>query len=75
MNIETKFDIGQDVYYIAEYYNECDEYVRKIIYCEIDGIFITTTGVIYLTTDGNFYENEIFTTQEEAGEKLKELNL
>lgn len=74
MKIETKFDIGQEVYYIEEYYNESDDYIKEIRIGIIDKISITEYRTLFWVDGDSYYEFELFATREEAEARLEELN-
>ena len=70
MKIETKFDIGQEVYYIFN-----DKIIYKI---KIFSIEIYETNSLHIVKYGNvngelYNEGSLFTTREEAEAKLKEV--
>lgn len=71
MKIKTKFDIGQEVYYI-------DKNSMEIYQCFIEGIQILRIGIMYYIYDDYYlaekvYEENLFATRKEAEAKLKEL--
>ena len=68
MKIETKFDIGQDVFYIFG--------TGLSVGC-VNGFEYSRYGIFYFL-NGNtkrFTENELFATRNEALQKLKELEV
>ena len=71
MIIETKFDIGQEVYAYNVYRQHCiDKFtITEICYCQHYGIYYKTDMGIDLFE----YYFDIFATREEAEAKLKEL--
>lgn len=74
MKIETKFDIGQEVYYIITYYNDCDDCFREIGIGEIENITLTEEKrKLYLIHGSLYYREELFNTRKEAEAKLKEM--
>lgn len=72
MKIETKFEIGQEVYCVADCYNTLGARLEIVSIVRIYVIQISDKGIIYLTDDGQFEENELFATREEAEAKLRE---
>lgn len=79
MKIETKFDIHQEVYYIAEYINGNGDSFKEVTMGDITSIRlsedINKKATIYYWIDGYTYtENQLFATREEAEKKLKELD-
>ena len=70
MKLETKFDIGQEVYRISDYLDD-------IISFEIKQIRISNIRIpeYYVNRDSKwgYYESELFATKEEAEAKLKEI--
>lgn len=73
MEIKTKFDIGQNVYCIVDCYNTLGERVEAVSMVRIYIIQISDEKIIYLTDDGQFEENELFATREEAEQRLEEI--
>ena len=74
MKIEAEFDIGQEVYYIATYYNDCDDYFREIGIGEIENITLAEgKRKLYLIDGGLYYKEELFSTREEAEKRLEEM--
>lgn len=68
MKIETKFDIGQQIFYISSAY-------KNIQLGFISKILVTQYNVWYGLSHSNYAyrETELFITKEEAEQKLKEL--
>lgn len=66
MKIETKFDIGQEVYVIEN---------RHIFKDIVEEIEITEDGILFYFEEGIYglEENEIYATRQEAEQKLKEM--
>ena len=75
MKIETKFNIGDTLYYIAIFSNGYGEIIKEVITCELMKILITKSGICYITDDGNLYEDELFATEQEAREYLERSKL
>lgn len=76
MKIETKFDIGQPVYYIFESIREKDNiyYIeRDIHFGIIEDIDISPYTIWYKINGKEMFERHVFATKEEAEQKLKEL--
>ena len=81
MKIETKFNLGQEVYVIMPYRNDwggTTKIINIVQKFEIEGIEIKTdkdaTQVMYWLRDrGKENEEFMFATKEEAEAKLKEL--
>mgnify|MGYP003297995677 CR=1 FL=1 len=81
MKIETKFNIGQEVYIIMPYTNDwggTTKIINIVEKFEIEGIEIKTskgtTQVMYwLRNRGKENEEFMFATKEEAEAKLKEV--
>ena len=76
MKIETKFDIGQEVYVI--YFDWVSEkiYVTNAIIEDINILPYTVNSQVcynYHTSIGEYEENDIYITREEAEQKLKEI--
>ncbi len=75
MEIKTKFDIGQEVYTIR---HQNYIYKTKVVYIEIfkEGNELIIGYKYYLPGSYETYlaeDNELFTTKEEAEQKLKEI--
>lgn len=74
MKIETKFDIGQEVYVLKSKkeggYKITKVYVKSIsINAEKKGV-----KILYFVDNGNgYWENGLFKTRQEAEQKLKEM--
>jgi hypothetical protein len=65
MKIETKFDIGQKVYYID---------FKNVVEMKISFLEVYKTDIFYYDTIGCCYnEEDLFATKEEAEQKLKEI--
>ena len=73
MKIETKFDIGQEVYVIDYYDNFYHKTIKEIVPCKNISIEINKGGISYITDEGLYSARKTFATQEEAEAKLKEL--
>ncbi len=67
MKIETKFDIGQMLFYINRYNEVKKGVINKIIFTQDDVYY----GFSW--TDHAYREYRIFTTREEAEAKLKKM--
>ena len=79
MEIKTKFNLGQEVYYVGEFTNRDFETAYEPVPAIVERIiYIMTTGIIdeiYYTLDySDYIEDEVFATREEAEETAKELN-
>lgn len=76
MKIETKFDIGQEVYYIDDCDFEIGDYEceKQVSQSYVYQILVWENKILYYVEDGKYCdENELFTTKEEAEAKLKEM--
>lgn len=78
MKIETKFDIGQDVYYVGGFYNRKGEVFFDVVQCRINKINICEYAdkpcIFYDTDDGMMIEDRLYETPNEADERLKEID-
>lgn len=71
MKIETKFDLNQEVYYISDSKQICSGIIYNIKWDSVKGFdyFIPMLQLEKFRIP----ESELFTTQEEAEKKLKEI--
>lgn len=80
MKIETKFDIGQEVWsiFISQYFRDC----KELCNLEITAVMKTAKGTFYQgyvlekgknLSDYWFNEKNTFLNREEAEQKLKEV--
>lgn len=72
MKIETKFDIGQEVYYIVNYF-DLGNISGEVKIGFIDNIVYQGNKIFYQVKNIYYAENYIFATREEAEKKLKEM--
>ena len=73
MKIKTKFDIEQEVYCITDAYNAIRDSFSMVSMVKIYGVEIFKNRIFYLTDDGKFEEQDLFSTKEEAEQKLEEI--
>ena len=72
MKIQTKYNIGDILYYVATFTNELRQIIKEVVMCKI--IKISVYGEKdwhYVTDDGDFYEKELYETREQAVKVLK----
>lgn len=78
MKIETKFDIGQEVYYIDDCDFELGDYEceKQVLQSYIYQLLVWKNKILYYVEDGKYCdESELFTTREEAEAKLKDMDI
>lgn len=71
MKIETKFDMGERVFYINSYNELQIGFINKILFIQYNmhyGLYYGLSGNKYA-----YREQELFTIREEAEAKLKEI--
>lgn len=73
MKIETKFDIGQEVYYIVKIINNKNKFMKKVVCNKIRMIVINQTEQVYWVDGYPYKESELFATPKEAEARLKDL--
>lgn len=77
MEIKTKFDIGQEVYYIDEFKNASGKVIYEINTDIISEIIIRKNNVGYGTANQMYELNEVelFATYEEAEKELSNIHI
>lgn len=73
--IVPRFKIGQKVWWIDKRLNNYNEKEYEIVSYLIDSIVVTSKQFRYYGNDGYWHgDDELYTTEQEAQEKLKELD-
>lgn len=75
MQIKTKYEVGDSIYYIETFTNKNNSEIKAVVEGEINEINIkinkNKTEWLYFTSDGCYREDEVFNTYKKAEEKLK----
>jgi hypothetical protein len=75
MKIETKYDIGQEVWVIEDLYYKGNIHAGKFaIFGEVESILTHEQGISYYTDcGGEFAEPQLFPTKEACEQAIKEM--